>query len=321
MSEFKLIELLRQRMPAARKDVHLGIGDDGALLMPPAEYELVVSTDTLVVGVHFPNDTKAEDIGWKSLAVNLSDMAAMGAAPAWALLALTMPTADVAFVEGFIDGFSALANLHDVALVGGDTTKGPLSITITMIGFVPIGRAICRKGARVGDHVLVTGTLGDAAAGLRCLTQPSLVVNPLQRDLLLARLNRPTPRIAAGLALRHGATACIDVSDGLFADLGHIAQQSQVGIEINASLLPSSASLLAAFDEPTRRQLQLAGGDDYELAFTVPPHYVRQVTQHLMQQGCNVTCIGEVIAGAGVRVVDARGNNAELSHLGWEHFR
>ena len=225
--EFDLIELIRTRCSVARADVRLGIGDDAALLLPPAGHELAVSTDTLVAGVHFPLGTSARDLGWKALAVNLSDLAAMGATPAWALLSLTLPESAREFVDGFAQGFAELAAQHGVALVGGDTTRGPLAVGVTVHGFVPPGRALRRDGARAGDLVFVTGTLGDAAAGLRCLDRADERAAALfnapsdTREALVGRLNRPTPRIAAGAALRELASACIDVSDGLLADLGH----------------------------------------------------------------------------------------------------
>src|SRR5450631_861990 len=201
VGEFDLIALIRSRCAIAREDVRLGIGDDAALLAVPAGQLLAVSTDTLIAGVHFPQSTKAYDIGWKALAVNLSDLAAMGATPAWATLALTLPRADPRWVSEFADGFAALASEFKLALVGGDTTQGPLGITVTVHGFVPDGAALLRSGARAGDAVFVTGTLGDAAAGLRCLDKSDneagrlLSVPAGTREALIERLNRPTPRI------------------------------------------------------------------------------------------------------------------------------
>ena len=324
--EFDLIETIRARCAIARADVRLGIGDDAALLGVPAGQELAVCTDTLVAGVHFPLATSARDLGWKALAVNLSDLAAMGATPAWALLALTLPEATREFVAEFADGFAELAAQHRVALVGGDTTRGPLSVTVTAHGFVQPERALRRDAARVGDLVFVTGTLGDAAAGLRCLDPRDARAHALfhapgdTRESLIARLQRPMPRIAAGMALRDVASACIDVSDGLLADLGHVAAGSGVGIEINAADLPASSALLALFDADDRLALQAAGGDDYELAFTAPPARERDLLRDLAQSGCGATRIGRVVAGQGVRLLDADGAEISLRRRGWEHF-
>ena len=336
MAEFALIDLIRERCDVTRADVRLGIGDDAALLAVPAGQLLTVSTDTLVAGVHFPHEAMARDIGWKALAVNLSDLAAMGAEPAWATLALTLPSADARWVAEFADGFAELARDYRVALVGGDTTQGPLSITVTIHGFVPEAAALTRAGARAGDGVYVTGTLGDAAAGLK-LSLPSLAKEgskasnfflPLRagegaeggRGQLLERLHRPAPRIAQGLLLRGRATACIDVSDGLAADLRHICTASGVGAQIDAYALPASPELIAAFGTDDRRALQLAGGDDYELCFTVPDALAPDLLRDLADSGCAATRIGHVVSGAGVNVRDARGNLVELPKRGWEHF-
>lgn len=323
MAEFALIERIAERS-TSRSDVLVGIGDDGAVLTVPAGHQLVVSTDTLIDGVHFPRGSRADDIGWKSLAVNLSDLAAMGASPAWASLALTLPNADADFVDGFMEGFGALAAQHHVALIGGDTTRGLLSITITIHGFVPEGKALLRSGASVGDVVFVTGSLGDAAAGLRVLrSMPSQSDDSAdqQRTQLIARLNRPTAQIAAGQILRGMASACIDVSDGLLADLGHVATRSAVGIEIEIDRLPASSALYDQFRGDQRVALQLGGGDDYELAFTVPPAQVDAVMRDLSKLGCGVTRIGRVIEGSGVRAFDADGEEFAMQNGGWDSFQ
>lgn len=322
MGEFSLIEVIRLRCPLTRNDVRLGIGDDAAVLAVPAGLELVVCTDTLVSGVHFPEATSAYDIGWKALAVNLSDLAAMGATPAWATMALTLPSADADFVAGFADGFAALASAHDVALVGGDTTRGPLTISVTAHGFVPAGQGLRRGGARVGDLVFASGRLGDAAAALQGLglgnpetSHAAALLDPI----LLERLNRPHPRVACGLALRTLAHACIDVSDGLLADLGHIARASGVAIEIDARQLPTSPALAARFAVHERLPLQLGGGDDYELAFAISPDRVDALNAAMAKIDCPVTCIGRVLAGDGVHVVGA--DTQLIPRGGWEHFR
>jgi len=320
--EFDLIELLRQRTAQSRDDVHLGIGDDAAILVPPIGQHLAVALDTLVEGVHFPRGTAAADIGWKALAVNLSDLAAMGASPAWALLGLTLPTADAAFIEGFADGFGKLAKPHRLALVGGATTRGPLAVSVTVHGFVPPDKALTRAGARVGDAVLVTGTLGDAAAGLQALQQPLAQDDSRAslRAFLIERLNRPTPRLSAGVALRGQASACVDVSDGLLADLGHICRSSGVAAEIDAALLPRSSALMALYTEAAALQFALAGGDDYELCFTVPASRVADVQADLARLGCGVTRIGRIVEGEGVRVRGLDGEWLATDHAGWEHF-
>jgi thiamine-monophosphate kinase len=320
--EFDLIELIHQQTAQPRDDVRLGIGDDAAVLAPPTGQELAVAIDTLVEGVHFPRGMAPADIGWKALAVNLSDLAAMGASPAWALLALTLPDADADFVEGFVEGFARLAKPHRLALVGGDTTRGPLTISVAVHGFVPPGQALVRRGARVGDAVLVTGTLGDAAAGLHALQHPMRDDDPRAslRDFLIERLNRPTPRLAVGTALRGEATACIDVSDGLLADLGHICSASGVAAEIEAAWLPRSSALLDLHDEASALRFALSGGDDYELCFTAPLSRVAELQAGLARLGCGATKIGRIVEGEGVRVRGADGDWLATDRAGWEHF-
>ena len=324
MAEFDLIDLIMQRCATTRDDVRLGIGDDAAIVAVPAGHELAICTDTLVAGVHFPVTTSAADLGWKSLAVNLSDLAAMGATPAWAMLALTLPNADRAFVAAFADGFSELAALHEVALIGGDTTSGPLSITVAVHGFVRSGESLRRDGARIGDGVYVTGMFGDAAAGLRCLDARAGRsvgdAHAAMREALVARLNRPQPRVAAGLLLRGIASACIDVSDGLLADLAHVARRSAVGIEIETANLPGSPALHALFDADERLALQLGGGDDYELAFSAPDASMHALLQDPSGFGCAVTRIGRVVERSGVRAIDAHGAIIASPKTGWEHF-
>lgn len=322
--EFDLIELIRQRTAQSRGDVVLGIGDDAALLKSPAGQQLVACTDTLVAGVHFPQGTAAQDIGWKSLAVNFSDLAAMGATPAWAMLALTLPNADRRFVEAFAEGFAQLARAHAVSLVGGDMTQGPLSITVSAFGFVPENRALLRSGARVGDAVFVTGRLGDAAAALRLIQDSGLGTrdagNEQARAELLARLNRPEPRIAAGLALRDVASACIDVSDGLLADLGHVCEASGVGAVVDGDALPVSSAMLALFDADQRRTFALAGGDDYELCFTASVDRADRIAADFARLGFGAARIGRIVAEPGVRARDANGNTVEMPYRGWQHF-
>lgn len=315
MPEFDLIARIHARA-ATRGDVVLGIGDDAAILRVPPGRDLVVAMDTLNSGVHFPEDTAPADIGWKALAVNLSDLAAMAAMPAWCTLSLSLPQSDAAWVDGFLDGFLALAAKHQVALVGGDTTRGPVSVCVTAHGLVEPRGALRRSGARVGDDVWVTGTLGDAAAALR-QWQAGDVVDPALR----ARLDRPTPRVAAGHALAGIASACIDVSDGLLADLGHVCRASRVGVQLDVDVLPASDALRAAFDRDSVRALQSAGGDDYELCFTAPKTARLVLESALFACDVPATRIGRITADAGLIVLhDASGTEWSPPRRGYEHF-
>lgn len=315
MPEFDLIARIRARA-AIRDDVILGIGDDAAILRIPPDRQLVVAMDTLNSDVHFPEATSPADIGWKALAVNLSDLAAMAAEPAWCVLSLSLPHSDAAWVDGFLDGFLALAAQHHVGLVGGDTTRGPLSICVAAHGFVESRGALRRDAARVGDDVWVTGTLGDAAAALR-QWRAGAAIDPILR----ARLDRPTPRLAAGRALTGIAHACIDVSDGLLADLGHVCNASRVGAEIDIDALPASDALLAAFDLATRRELQAGGGDDYELCFTAAKTS-RLAVQDAMD-ACDMPAarIGRITADIGnILLRDAEGTEWTPPRAGYVHF-
>ena len=310
--EFDLIARIRARV-ATRADVVLGIGDDAALLAPPPGRQLVVTADTLNDGVHFPPGTSPTDVGWKALAVNLSDLASMGAEPAWCTLSLSLPQSDPAWIEGFLDGFLDLAGQHGIALVGGDTTRGPLSIAVTAMGLVEPGRALRRDGARVGDEVWVTGTLGDAAGGLALLDREPV-------PALRARLDRPTPRVAAGRALAGIATACVDVSDGLLADLGHVCARSHVAAHLDVDALPASAALREAFGEADRIALQASGGDDYELCFTAPADAGADIGAVSAQLGLRITRIGRIVAGEGVHPVDAKSQPWSSPRRGYDHF-
>jgi thiamine-monophosphate kinase len=321
MPEFELIELIRRRSGHARADVRLGIGDDAAVLRVPRRHELVVSTDTLVSGVHFPPDTAPEAVGWKALAVNLSDLAAMGATPAWATLALTLPDASAGFVRAFMRGFATLARRHRVALVGGDTTRGPLACNVGIFGFVPEGRALRRDGAKPGDDVYVSGTIGDAAAGL-ALRQGRRRVAASVRRALVRRLECPEPRVALGLALRGIASAAIDVSDGLAADLGHVLAASALGARIERALLPASPALARVAPDDTRRHtLQLEGGDDYELCFTAAPRHAARLVRLSHRLRLPLTRIGSIESRRGLRIVDASGRRMVPARGGYEHFR
>jgi thiamine-monophosphate kinase len=319
-SEFALIEQLRVSA-RARGDVRVGIGDDAAIVRAARHRDLVLAIDTLVADVHFPARTDAAAVGWKALAVNLSDLAAMGAEPAWATLALTLPRGDARWVRDFARGFGALARRHDVALVGGDTTRGPLTVTVQAHGFVPRGRALLRSGARVGDRVFVSGTPGDAAAGL-AIVQRRLRAAARDARALVARLERPAPRVALGLALRGVASAAIDVSDGLAQDLGHVLAASGVGARLDVDAVPASAALRRAVPERrARHALQLAGGDDYELCFTVPARRAARVAAIAAKLRLKLTAIGTIVVGRGLRLHDAAGHEVASPTGGWDHFR
>ncbi len=319
LAEFDLIERIRARLHP-RDDVVLGIGDDAALLRVPPGRELVVTADTLNDGVHFPRDTAPGDIGWKSLAVNLSDLAAMGAQPAWCTLSLSLPRSDAAWLDAFIDGFLALATQRGVALVGGDTTRGPLSISVTAMGLVEPGRALRRDAARVGDDVWVTGTLGDAAAALALLGDASATVPDEAFSALRRRLDRPEPRNAAGVALAGIAHACIDVSDGLLADLGHVCARSGVGADIELAALPVSAALQMLGAGESSWQWQASGGDDYELCFTAPAQARDTIPAALEAAGTPATRIGRIVAGESLRAFDAHGQPWQAFRRGYDHF-
>lgn len=322
MSEFALIRRYFSDLGTPRADVELGVGDDCALLAVPPGQRLAVSIDTLVCGVHFLPDCDPESLGHKCLAVNLSDLAAMGAQPAWATLALTLPPGLPAerprWLPAFARGFDALARAQGVRLVGGDTTGGPLSVTVQVHGLVPEGQAIRRSGARPGDLVCVSGTLGDAGLALRALLAGSSPAPGLR-----ARLERPCPRVALGLALRGQASAMIDLSDGLAADLGHILDASGVGAELDLGALPLSPPVAGAVAAGGDWSLPLASGDDYELCFCLPPGRAGALPGLALQGGCGVTAIGRIRAEPGLVWRGAGTGDAvalALGRAGFDHF-
>lgn len=322
-SEFALIARhFRRSRDARAAGVVLGVDDDAALFAPTPGMQLAVCTDTLVSGVHFPVDTPAHDIGWKSLAVNLSDLAAMGAMPRACLLALTLPSADEAWVADFARGFFTLADAHDCALIGGDTTAGPLSVTVTALGELPAGSALTRGGARAGDLLCISGTPGVAAQGLARWRDGMRAGD----DVAVASLLRPDPRLALGLALRGIATACIDVSDGLLGDLAHILEVSSaaagtsLGADIDIAALPRSPTL-AAVPENIAREYLLAGGDDYELLFTLPSSSRALLPSLAQQGGVPLAMIGRITGDGRLRCLDANGAEWEPTRHSWEHFR
>ncbi len=318
--EYALIQRFFQNLTGARGDVSHGIGDDAAVLKVPDGHELVVSTDTLVVDVHFPAATTAADIGFKSLAVNLSDLAAMGAEPRWATLALTLPAADPGFLEAFCRGFAELARAHGVALVGGDLTRGPLSITVQIMGTVPNGTALLRSGARPGDQIWVTGELGSAALGLAVIQGLHGDRGP-DLDACVQRLHRPEPRVGAGLLLRSVATAAIDVSDGLLTDLKHVLRASGVGARVELGSLPLGPVLMALSDENARWQYAIGGGDDYELCYTVSESGAKALAVRLRSSGCRATRIGTITQETGLHWFAAGGAPVDFaSRSGYQHF-
>lgn len=306
MSEFSLIRRFFAPLAPAGEGICLGIGDDGAVVQVPAGHELVVTADMLVAGRHFPENTAPRDIGWKSLAVNLSDLAAMGAEPRWFTLALALPRFDEAWVQAFAAGFGELARRHAGALIGGDITRGPLTISVTAMGVVPAGSALQRRGAAPGDWVGVTGELGDAAAALAGLGGAAL----------RRRLDRPQPRLRQGQALRGLASAVIDISDGLLADLGHICEASVVGADLEASRLPASAALVAAVPDAQQRwRMQATGGDDYELCVCIPPQRLDAA-----RSACRIELIGRISDRPGVRLRTADGTLLAYAQSGYDHF-
>ena len=321
MDEFELIRRYFTR-PARRAVV--SVGDDCALIAPRAGLELALSTDMLVAGRHFLHDTEPEALGHKTLAVNLSDCAAAGAEPRYALLAVAVPEANPDWLERFSRGLFALADRFGVELIGGDTTRGPLTLCVTIIGEVPAGQALLRSGARPGDTVWVSGELGTAAAGLAILKAKFDLPEPERRRAIDA-LQRPTPRVELGIALRGIASSALDVSDGLLGDLGHILERSAVGAEVDLSRLPCSAWLRARLRAPQARPFALgcvlAGGDDYELCFTAPPEQEAYVLGAGRRASVVVTAVGQVVAGATLAVRDEQGHPLDLSGLrAFDHF-
>jgi len=321
VNEFELIARFFSRPPRSAS-VHLSGGDDAALLLPSPGCELAVSVDMLVGGRHFLADVDPEKLGHKTLAVNLSDMAAMGAAPRWALLAGALPDIDPAWLEAFARGFYALADAHGVDLVGGDTTRGPLNLCVTILGEVPAGEALTRAGARSGDDVYVSGALGDAALAVAAATGRA----NLDGDALAAartRLETPVPRIALGIALRGVATAALDVSDGLVGDLAHILERSQVGATVELPAIPRSPTLSRFLSGPERElalECVLAGGDDYELCFTAPRAAAARVATIAANTALPLSRIGTITRSPGLVVRDEGGVPLSALPRAFDHF-
>jgi thiamine-monophosphate kinase len=319
LSEFEIIK--RYFTHAARGAV-LGVGDDAAILRARRGAELVVTADMLVAGRHFHRGADPQRLGHKALAVNLSDIAAMGAVPRWATLSIALPEANERWLAAFARGFMRLARRHGVDLVGGDTTRGPLNISVQVIGEAPAGRALRRDGARHGDDVWVSGTLGDAALALTAIGGRIALTRP-ERARLERRLHFPSPRLALGAALRACASSAIDVSDGLVADLGHICRRSRVGAVVQLDRIPVSAALRRRRDRPVARAAMLAGGDDYELAFTAAPRKRATIARIAHRLRIPLTRIGSITSprrGQPVSVIGPDGRPLPLAKTGYKHF-
>jgi len=314
-SEFALI---RQYFTRASRHTDLGVGDDAALFTPTPGMQLATASDMLVEGTHFFPDTEPEDLGWKALAVNVSDMAAMGAQPRWALLSLALPHINETWVESFARGLFACADAFGVALIGGDTTRGPLNLSVTIIGEVPVGAAITRAGAAPGDEIWVTGQPGRAALGLAHLQRGSTLTEAGAQECIAA-LQRPQPRSTAGMALRGVASAMLDVSDGLTGDLGHILEQSGCGAELEATALPLAPLRALGASEAEARHSLLSGGDDYELLFTAPPAAHERIAALSLELALPMTCVGRITAEPELVLVETDGRRI-TPHGGYDHF-
>ncbi|MCK9814754.1 thiamine-phosphate kinase [Pseudomonas sp. MAFF 302046] len=318
MGEFELIRNFFAAAPCAQagEGVALGIGDDCALLAVPPGEQLAISTDTLVSGVHFADPCEPFLLGQRSLAVAVSDLAAMGAAPLAFTLALTLPTVDADWLQAFARGLNTMAQDCGVRLIGGDTTRGPLALTLTVLGRVPVGQALVRSGARPGDLLCVGGELGNGAGALP-LVLGQRSAEPAVAEPLLAHYWSPQPQLGLGQALRGKATSALDISDGLLADCGHIAKASAVGLQIDSQRLPMSPALVSFLGEAGARVAALSGGDDYVLAFTLPPAELAP----LLAEGWPVHVVGRVVSGEGVTLLDASGQDITPSLRGYQHFR
>jgi len=312
-------DLIAKHFTRATPGAVLGVGDDCALLAPTPGMQLAVSSDMLLEGRHFSPQDSPAGIGHKSLAVNLSDLAAMGATPRWATLSIALPEENDAWLTAFARGFFRMADLHGIELVGGATTRGALTISITVIGEVPPGQALRRDGAQAGDDVWVSGVIGSAAMAL-AYRQGRLFMEQIDAARVLPALYLPTPRVALGIALRGIASSAIDISDGLLADLGHILQRSQVGATLEFATLPTLPVAQTYLHEKVARDCVLAGGDDYELCFTAPASKRDAVRAAAETAGVAVTRIGQIHAAPGLTVRDADGQPLPFEHTGYDHF-
>jgi len=318
MSEFSIIDKFFNNKKHHRNDVLLGVGDDCALLRVPQQYTLATTIDTMVENVHFLPNVDPYDLGYKSLAISLSDLAAMGAKPTWATLAITLPHDNKTWLQNFSKGFFSLIKKFSLELVGGNTTRGSLTITTQLHGFLPKQKALRRDTAKVGDLIFVSGTLGDAGLALQHLLSQTKIMQQDQ-SYLLHRLNRPEPRVAEGIALLDIAHAAIDISDGLAADLSHILERSNVGATINIEKLPLSPPLLRNASLKNAQKLALNAGDDYELCFTVPQRKLPQLKNISKYFNCGFTLIGKIDKKSGLRIKHNDGKIMHLDSLGYEH--
>lgn len=315
MPEFDLIQQYFKSIPIHREDVVLGIGDDCAILEVPQGRQLVTSTDTLISGVHFPETTSADDVGYKALAVNLSDLAAMGAEPAWVSLALTLPDESHDWLEKFVKGFADLASQFNIELIGGDTTKGPLSITVQIYGFIQKDKVLRRDSAKAGDLIYTTGLIGDAGLGLK------KIFNNLDGlNKCLQQLKRPLPRIDIAQALTGISCCAIDISDGLLADLGHIADESQCAAIIYVNKIPLSNELKSYYENEIDWQQVMTSGDDYELCFTIDEVDKDKLVEIQNIFDVSLTCIGKIKEGKGVSCIDSSGCELNITSQGYTHF-
>lgn len=301
-----------------RDDILLGNGDDAAVIKPPDDAAIVVSMDTLVSGVHFPENTSASDVAFKSIMVNLSDMAAMGAQPSCLLLSLTLPDSNESWLIDFANQFNQLCNEYDLELIGGDTTHGPLSITVQVFGYANSETVFKRSNAQAGDLICVTGFLGDAATGLRLLNDKTREESE-SFDYFIARLNRPVARVEFSNAICEYTCCAIDVSDGLLADLGHICDQSNVGAQLRLEDIPVS-DVLKNFSAEINWDDVLCAGDDYELCFTIKPESLEFVKATAKDMELNVSVVGEITASKNIEVYDQSGRQITFGHAGFQHF-
>ena len=311
--------LIAKHFTRATPGAVLGVGDDCALLAPTPGMQLAVSSDMLLEGRHFSPQDSPAGIGHKSLAVNLSDLAAMGATPRWATLAIALPEENDAWLTAFARGFFRLADLHGIELVGGDTTRGALTLSITVMGEVPPGQALRRDGAQAGDDIWVSGVLGSAALAL-AYRQGRLFMEQVDAARVLPALYLPTPRVALGIALRGLANSAIDISDGLLADLGHILERSGVGARLEFNALPTLAVVQTYLHEPVARECVLAGGDDYELCFTAPADRRNAIHAAAVSAEVAVTRIGQITAEPGLALIDVDGHPLPYLKTGYDHF-
>jgi thiamine-monophosphate kinase len=318
-SEFELIKKYFHDLTDQDPSVKCGIGDDAAIIQVPQGREVVLSMDTLLEGTHFPVDTSPSDIGYKALAVNLSDMAAMGAVPKWVLLSISLPESNEAWIKEFASGFLKLAKQHSISLIGGDMSRGALSITINIQGLVSVNSALKRDGAQKDDLIYVTGTLGDAGVGLDIIQGKQSIGNEY-KAFFLNSLNRPEVSIEAGLRIREIANSTIDVSDGLIADLGHILDASHVGAEIEVKNIPLSVAMQQCVDETTAWNYALISGDDYKLCFTASAEQHELIISTFREINIPVSCIGRIKEEAGLQLKTPEGTCFEPSGKSYQHF-